>query len=112
MSCQARILNECCTFPGSTEIYHTTKECGKPEYRKISVDDGEGTMIICTACYPRYKNMVKKPETWYGWFDGEYPPESRVMWSTWYNTVRYNLSVAKLVPGVKIEKQFSQLSVN
>ena len=112
MSCQARILHECCRFPESTETYHTTKECGKPEYRKISVDDGEGTMSICTSCYPRYKNMVKKPETWYGWFDCEYPPESRVMWSTWYTTIVYNLSVAKLVPGVKIEKQFSELSVN
>jgi len=97
MSCQARVLHEYFIIPDSTEICYTSKECGKPEYRKISVDDGEGTMPICSTCYPRYRNMLKKPDTWYGWFDCEYPPEARIKWSKWYTDTVFKIASEKLL---------------
>lgn len=85
MPCQARVLDAEKTFPGTSVTYHTTKECGRKENRRIEVDDGEASMGICTWCIPKYRNMQKTgTSAWLGWFDCEYPREARVKGSAWY----------------------------
>jgi hypothetical protein len=75
LSCQARILNE--------EKLYSTKECGVETTKRISIDEGEAYMSICSCCIRRF---IKRKETgnWFGWFDGDYPPEARVIGSKWY----------------------------
>jgi hypothetical protein len=77
VSCQARILNE---KKGS---YWTTKECSVETSKRISIDEGEAYMSICSSCIRRFIRRNLDP-SWYGWFDCDYPPEARVVGSKWY----------------------------
>jgi len=81
MNCQARVLDEAHTIPNTKLIYHTTSECGGEISKKLSIDSGDAYMNICSCCFRRY--ITKK--TWYGWFDGSYPPEAKVVGSKWYH---------------------------
>ncbi len=83
MNCQARVLNTAYTIPNTKLIYHTTTECGGEISKKLSIDSGDAYMNICSCCFRRY-NAKGKPE-WYGWFDGSYPPEAKVVGSKWYH---------------------------
>ena len=83
MNCQARVLNTAYTIPNTKLIYHTTAECGGEISKKLSIDSGDAYMNICSCCFRRY-NAKGKPE-WYGWFDGSYPPEAKVVGSKWYH---------------------------
>ena len=81
MNCQARVLDVAHTIPNTKLIYHTTTECGGEISKKLSIDSGDAYMNICSCCFRRY-NAKGKPE-WYGWFDGSYPPEAKVVGSRW-----------------------------
>ena len=83
MNCQARVLNTAYTIPNTKLIYHTTAECGGEISKKLSIDSGDAYMNICSCCFRRY-NAKGKPD-WYGWFDGSYPPEAKVVGSKWYH---------------------------
>jgi len=84
MPCQARILDKKFKIPGTSEWCHTTKECGGATDKKITVDDGDAQMTICPACLKRFLTKCSDKSKWYGWFDGEYPPEARVKYSRLY----------------------------
>jgi hypothetical protein len=77
VSCQARILNE------NKGPYWTTKECSVETSKRISIDEGEAYMSICSSCIRRFVRRNLDP-SWYGWFDCDYPPEARVVGSKWY----------------------------
>ena len=83
MNCQARVLDVAHTIPNTKLIYHTTTECGGEISKKLSIDSGDAYMNICSCCFRRY-NTKGKPQ-WYGWFDGSYPPEAKVLGSKWYH---------------------------
>ena len=85
MNCQARILAVAHTIPNTKLIYHTTTECGGEISKKLSIDSGDAHMNICSCCFRRYNTKGKADSTWYGWFDGSYPPEAKVRGSKWYN---------------------------
>ena len=80
MNCQARVLDVVHTIPNTKLVYHTTTECGEEISKKLSVDSGEAYMGICGRCFRRYTAK----DTWYGWFDGSYPPQAKVRGSKWY----------------------------
>ena len=84
-SCQARILYKEFKIPGTSESCHTTKECGETMSRKITIDDGDATLSICSTCLKRFMTKSSPTSNWYGWFDCDYPPEARVKYSKWYN---------------------------
>jgi len=84
MPCQARILDKKFKIPGTSEWCHTTKECGAAAQKKITVDDGDAQGAICAACLKRFLTKCSDKSKWYGWFDGEYPPQARVKYSRWY----------------------------
>ena len=87
-SCQARILNE------KKDSYWTTKECCVETSKRISVDEGDAFMSICSCCFKRF--IKRKIESnWFGWFDCEYPPEARVVGSKWYYE---NVASVKALP--------------
>jgi len=77
MSCQARVIDK--PFP-FTQVCHSTKECGNPRYVKITVDNGDASLMICKACF----RCLGKRENWLGWFDCDIPPEAKVKYSRWY----------------------------
>jgi len=77
ISCQARILNE------NKGNYWTTKECCVETKKRISIDEGDAHMNICSSCIRRFIRRNLDP-SWYGWFDCDYPPEARVVGSKWY----------------------------
>lgn len=85
MSCQARILDQEFTVPGTNESCHTTKECGRDFFKKISIDDGDSSMKICSKCFSRFMSKGSSKSTWYGWFDCDYPKEARIKYSAWWS---------------------------
>ncbi len=87
MACQARILGEEYTIQGTKSKCHHTRECGASASKKITVDDGDASFHICTACFRRFltKNTSNlEKNLWLGWFDCEYPSHARVTYSAWY----------------------------
>ena len=94
MSCQARILDKEFVIPGTTETCHMTKECGGVSFKKVSIDDSEGLQHICKVCVKRFMTKGTKQDSWYGWFDCDYPAEAHVKFSPWYY---------KVLEGVKVE---------
>lgn len=80
-TCEARILDQLKTTPVP---YSTTKECGAETNKRISVDSGEAYMSICSCCFKRFIRRSVKKESWFGWFDCDYPPEAQVVGSKWY----------------------------
>ena len=82
MSCQARILDQ--EFTVGDAICHTTKECGNPFFKKISIDNGDASMKICPKCFSRFMSKGTSKTTWYGWFDCEFPPEAHIKYSAWW----------------------------
>ena len=99
MNCQARVLNVVHTIPNTNLVYHTTKECGGEISKKLSIDSGDAHMNICSCCFRRYTGK----KTWYGWFDGSYPPEARILGSKWYNEA---IATSLLEP---VEEDISEL---
>ena len=75
MSCQARIL--CAEYPieDVSPPFHTTSLCGKPAKKRLTI--GEDVQTSCDDCFRRYASGKE----WYGWMDGTYPPDARVVGS-------------------------------
>ncbi len=85
-SCQARILTTQFTIPGTADFCFNTTECRKPAAHKITIDDGDAFMPICKECFARFKTKAAKTgNTWYGWFDCDYPPQAPIKGSKWYH---------------------------
>ena len=61
MSCQARVLD-----------VEYTKACGALAKKRIATDDSTNT--CCDDCLRRYNTK----RDWYGWFDGDYPPNAKL----------------------------------
>ena len=99
MNCQARVLDVAHTIPNTKLIYHTTTECGGEISKKLSIDSGDAYMNICSCCFRRY-NAKGKPQ-WYGWFDGSYPPEAKVLGSKWYNE---QIAASLIEPDEEVEE--------
>ena len=101
--CQARILHNLKPTPVN---HWTTKECEEETTKRISVDSGDAYMNICSCCFKRFiKRMVEK-NTWHGWFDCEYPPESRVVGSKWhYDNVIKSLPTPVVLPNMNMLEQ-------
>ena len=99
MNCQARVLDVVHTIPNTKVVYHTTTECGEEISKKLSVDAGEAYMSICGRCFRRYTGK----ETWYGWFDGSYPPQAKVRGSKWYYEQLSANSLASVDPEEDID---------
>jgi hypothetical protein len=79
-TCEARILDQLKTTPVP---HSTTKACGGETTKRISVDEGDAYMSICSCCFKRF--IKRKVEgNWFGWFDCDYPPQARVVGSKWY----------------------------
>ena len=81
MMCQARILDT--EEKVGDLFFYTTRECEQKSTKKIMVDDGEASLAICTDCMRRYTTR-KTVNTWYGWFDCDYPPNVKVKYSPLY----------------------------
>jgi len=93
MLCQARVLNQEFTIPGTTEKCHTTKECNMAFFKKVTIDE-DNMMHACKDCLKRY--MTKKSENvWYGWFDCDHPPGARVKGSAWYDSIVKSQKIPK-----------------
>jgi hypothetical protein len=107
MNCQARVLNTAYTIPNTKLIYHTTTECGGEISKKLSVDSGDAYMNICSCCFRRY-NAKGKPD-WYGWFDGSYPPEAKVVGSKWYHEA---MAAAREQPDEDIDLPIENLRIS
>jgi hypothetical protein len=79
-TCEARILDQLKTTPVP---HSTTTICGAGTSKRISIDEGDAYMSICSCCFKRF--IKRKIESnWFGWFDCDYPPEARVVGSKWY----------------------------
>jgi hypothetical protein len=60
-----------------------TPRQGGETTKRISVDEGDAYMSICSCCFKRF--IKRKVEgNWFGWFDCDYPPQARVVGSKWY----------------------------
>jgi hypothetical protein len=104
MNCQARILDVVKTIPNTKLVYHTTTECGGEISKKLSIDSGDAHMNICSCCFRRYTEKGK-PQ-WYGWFDGSYPPEAKVLGSKWYHE---QIATSLVEPDESIEELEQQM---
>ena len=88
MSCQARIVT---TPIGAVPGFFDTTECGAQSFKRISVDDGDAEMLICSRCFVRFISKAstngESVKGWLGWFDCDIPPlapihGSRRFWAT------------------------------
>jgi hypothetical protein len=64
--------------------------------KKRICDSNEDRYSCCTECFRRYNTNVD----WYGWFDGLYPPEARVVGSRAFYQCK-----AKVIPAVPAPTQ-------
>lgn len=62
-------------------------ECGKPSFKKVTVDDGDAFFHICRECLAKYLTKLRPETSWIGWFDCDILPEARVKGSKWYWSV-------------------------
>ena len=76
MKCQARVLDKVYPFENVSPPFYSTKECGNSVKRRIC-DSNDDRYNCCSDCFRRYNTNAD----WYGWFDGLYPPEARVVGS-------------------------------
>ena len=83
--CQASVRNQSFQFFGN-EVF-TTTECGKPSFKKVTVDDGDAFFHICHECLAKYLTKLRPGTSWIGWFDCDINPEARVKGSKWYWSV-------------------------
>lgn len=98
MSCQARILSAEYPLEGVSPPFHTTTFCGKVAKKRLNL--GEDVQTSCDDCFRRYASGKE----WYGWMDGTYPPEARVVGSqAFYLCHGKPVVVAKLPSQVKID---------
>jgi hypothetical protein len=86
-TCFARVLRDSYTIPGTNEECWNTGECGAPATKTITVDDGDATFGICSACLRRFLTKKSKNDIWWGWFDCDIPDHARVKGGRWYQTV-------------------------
>lgn len=96
MKCQARILDKEYPFEGVSPPFHTTKECGNPVKKRIC-DSNDDRYSCCSECFRRYNTNVE----WYGWFDGLYPPEARVVGSQAFYQCKAKLNTIVAAPKQK-----------
>jgi chromosome segregation ATPase len=61
-------------------------------------------MNICSCCFRRYTEKGK-PQ-WYGWFDGSYPPEAKVLGSKWYHE---QIATSLIEPDERVEELEQQM---
>jgi hypothetical protein len=119
-SCQARILTTSFLIPGTADSCFNTTDCKKPAPLKITVDDGDAFMPICKECFTRFKSRTpKNSNTWYGWFDCDYPPDAHIKGSKWYhdkvkegktNPVPASASAPAPAPAVAENKSVTELT--
>ena len=102
--CQARILSAEIVIPGTSEICHTTAECGGESFKKVVVDDGDAHQHICKGCVKRFLTKGSSKSSWYGWFDCDYPPEARVKYSPWYNKMLKDGAKECIAVDILVEK--------
>lgn len=76
MNCQARVITTPFTIGDKT--FHNTGECGAKSFKRISVDDGDAEMHICSRCLVRFYTKANKDSKWLGWFDCDYPPTAPI----------------------------------
>jgi hypothetical protein len=86
-TCFARVLRDSYIISGTTEECWNTDECGAPATKTITVDDGDATFGICSACLRRFLTKKSKNDIWWGWFDCEIPDHARVKGGQWYRAV-------------------------
>uniref|UniRef100_A0A6C0KMD2 Uncharacterized protein n=1 Tax=viral metagenome TaxID=1070528 RepID=A0A6C0KMD2_9ZZZZ len=110
MSCQARILDKEFVIPGTSEKCYSTKECGQAHFRGVRVDSGESEMKICKDCSKRFMTKGSKKDSWYGWFDCEYPAEAHVKFSPWYYKVLEGVK-AESAEVAKVTQKMSSLKI-
>ena len=84
MACVARIKTGERPIPGSDQVCFTGGECGKEGFKKIVLDDGDSYFMICKDCFKQFLTKGSKTSSWNGWFDCEYPPNSRFYGSQWW----------------------------
>ena len=83
MACQARVLGPECNI--GDQVFHETKECGKPPQTKFPIDDGDARAFLCSDCIKRWARKKSPVNTWYGFYDCDYPPTAPVKYAPlWY----------------------------
>jgi hypothetical protein len=83
MACQARVLGPECKI--GEQVFHETKECGKPPQTKFPIDDGDARAFLCSDCVKRWVRKKSPVNTWYGFYDCDYPPTAPVKYAPlWY----------------------------
>jgi len=98
-SCNARILGT--EFTLASLKFHETVECGREASNKITIDDGDARLYICTPCAQRFRTKCSANSSWYGWFDGDYPPQALLKYSPrWYAALQ-TVEVAEVVEVVE-----------
>ena len=102
MKCQARVLDKVYPFENVSPPFYSTKECGNSVKRRIC-DSNDDRYNCCSDCFRRYNTNVD----WYGWFDGLYPPESRVVGSQAFYQCK-----AKVNTVVEAPKQMNMSAVS
>jgi len=81
-TCQAAVKDKPFTF--FENEFHTLKECSQPATKKVTVDDGDSYLYICTSCLAKYLTKLRAGTNWIGWFDCDIAPEARVKGSKLY----------------------------
>lgn len=109
-TCFARILDKPFTIEGT--VCHTTTECGRDGFKKITIDDGDAYFMICSDCFRRFLTKGSRNSTWYGWFDCDIPPDARVKGSVWWRETSLAAKKDKEVKEVleEIDEILSQAS--
>jgi hypothetical protein len=83
-TCQARVQGKTIKIPGTDLKAYTVKECGKAAHTNVPIDNGEAEIPLCLGCSKRYEKRDSPVCPWLGFFDGDVPPNVRIVGSTWY----------------------------
>ena len=76
-TCFARVKTGEKPIPGTDKICFTGGECGKPGFKKIVIDDGDSSFMICKECLNNFLTKGSSSSKWNGWFDCDYTPGSQ-----------------------------------
>lgn len=83
-TCLARVKTGEKPIPGTDKICFTGGECGKPGFKKIVIDDGDSSFMICKECFKNFLTKASSASRWNGWFDCDYTPGSQFYGSEWW----------------------------
>lgn len=83
-TCFARVKTGEKPIPGTDKICFTGGECGKPGLKKIVIDDGDSSFMICKECLNNFLTKGSSSSKWNGWFDCDYTPGSQFCGSDWW----------------------------